>query len=92
MATGETQIDNGIFRVTKWSIEPNDSIPMHLHEFEYVVVPLVNDTMHVTNSDGTEIAAEIRIGQSYTRPAGAEHTVANRGESLIEFVEIEKLL
>lgn len=92
MATGETQIDNGIFRVTKWSIEPNDSIPMHVHEFAYVVVPLVNDTMHVTNSDGTEITAEIRIGQSYTRPAGAEHTVANRGESLIEFVEIEKLL
>jgi mannose-6-phosphate isomerase-like protein (cupin superfamily) len=92
MATGETQIDNGIFRVTKWTIEPGDAIPMHVHEFEYVVVPLVNDTMHVTTSDGSEIVAEIRIGQSYTRPAGAEHTVANRGHATIEFVEIEKLL
>lgn len=92
MATSETQIDNGIFRVTKWTIEPNDAIPMHVHEFEYVVVPLVNDSMHVLNSDGSEIVAEIRIGQSYTRPAGAEHTVANRGGSTIEFVEIEKLL
>jgi hypothetical protein len=43
MATGETQIDNGVFRVTKWIIEPNDAIPMHVHEYEYVVVPLVND-------------------------------------------------
>ena len=91
MATGEIQIDNGIFRVTKWTIEPNDVIPMHVHEFEYVVVPLVNDTMHVTDSDGSEIVAEIRIGQSYTRSAGAEHTVANRGDGTIEFVEIEKL-
>ena len=92
MPAGEIQIDNGIFRVTKWTIEPNDAIPMHVHEFEYVVVPLVNDTMHVTNSDGSEIVAEIRIGQSYTRSAGAEHTVANRGDGTIEFVEIEKLL
>jgi hypothetical protein len=92
MATGETQIDNGIFRATKWTIEPSDAIPMHVHEFEYVVVPLVNDIMHVLNSDGSEIVAELRVGQSYTRPAGAEHAVANRGANRIEFVEIEKLL
>ncbi|TFD36359.1 cupin [Cryobacterium sp. TMT1-62] len=92
MATAETQIDNGIFRVTKWTIEPNDAIPMHVHEFEYVVVPLVNDSMRVLNSDSSEIVAEIRLGESYTRPAGAEHTVINRGANTIEFVEIEKLL
>jgi mannose-6-phosphate isomerase-like protein (cupin superfamily) len=92
MATSETQIDNGIFRVTKWTIGANDAIPMHVHEFEYVVVPLVNDTIHVQNSDGSEVVTEIRIGQSYARPAGAEHTVTNRGVSTIEFIEIEKLL
>lgn len=92
MATGETQIDNGIFRTTKWTIEPNDAIPMHVHEFEYVVVPLVNDSMHVLDSDGWEIVTELRVGQSYTRPAGVEHTVANRGANRIEFVEIENLL
>lgn len=91
MATSETQIDNGIFRVTKWVIEPGGAIPMHRHEYEYVVVPLVNDTMYVTNADGSEIAAELRIGQSYARPAGAEHTVANRGTATIVFVETERL-
>lgn len=91
MAISETQIDNGIFRVVKWTIEPGDAIPRHVHEYEYVVVPLVNDTMHVTNADGSEIAAELQIGQSYTRPAGAEHTVANRGTETIVFVEIEQL-
>jgi mannose-6-phosphate isomerase-like protein (cupin superfamily) len=91
MAHSETQIDNGTLRVTKWTIEPSDAIPMHVHEFEYVVVPLVSDTMYVVNADGSEIAAEIRIGQSYTRPEGAEHTVQNRGSNTIVFVEIEKL-
>ncbi|MCI4657217.1 cupin [Cryobacterium zhongshanensis] len=92
MAIAETQIDNGIFRVTKWTIAPNDGIPMHVHEFEYVVVPLVNDSMRVLNSDGSEVLAEIRLGESYTRPAGAEHTVVNPGGNTIEFVEIEKRL
>jgi mannose-6-phosphate isomerase-like protein (cupin superfamily) len=92
MVTSEVQIDNGIFRVTKWTITPSDAIPMHVHEFEYVVVPLVNEAMHVVNAGGSEIVAEIRIGQSYTRPAGAEHTVANRGANTIEFVEIERLV
>jgi mannose-6-phosphate isomerase-like protein (cupin superfamily) len=91
MATGVTQIDNGVFRVTKWTIAPNDAIPMHVHEFEYVVVPLVDDVMHVQTVDGEEVSAEIRIGESYTRPAGAEHTVINPGNRTIEFVEIEKL-
>lgn len=91
MATGETQIDNGIFRVTKWTIEPGDAIPMHVHEYEYAVVPLVSETMHVINADGSEIVAGIRNGQSYTRPSGAEHTVENRGSRTIEFVEVEKL-
>ena len=91
MATEESQIDNGIFRVTKWTIEPGDAIPMHVHEFEYAVVPLVTETMHVINADGSEIVAELHNGQSYTRPSGAEHTVQNRGTRRIEFVEVEKL-
>lgn len=92
MTHSVTQIDNGIFRVIRWTITPGDAIPLHVHEHDYVVVPLVSDTMYVVNSDGTEIAAEIRAGESYTRPAGARHTVQNRGSTNdIVFVEIEKL-
>ena len=79
MARGEIQLANGIFRVTKWMIEPGGEIPMHVHEYDYVVVPLVDDTMFVTNADGSEQRDELRIGQSYTRPADIEHSVANRG-------------
>ena len=48
-STGEVQLDNGVFRVTKWTIEPDGVIPMHKHDYEYVVVPMVTDTMRVRN-------------------------------------------
>lgn len=86
------QIDNEHFRVTQWTIEPGGSIPMHRHEHEYVVVPLVNAHMHVENSDGSELVAELTVGASYTRPSGAEHAISNReSKENIVFVEIERL-
>lgn len=89
---GEIQLENDVFRVTKWTIDPGGAIPMHRHEYEYVVVPLVTDTMHVVTADGDEIIAELVVGQSYSRPAGSEHTVENRGErDPIIFVEVERL-
>ena len=91
MATGEVQINNGTFRVTKWTIEPNDAIPLHLHEFQYVVVPLTAGTMIVTSHDGAVSATELEFGNCYSRASGAKHTVANSGSHRIVFMEIEKL-
>lgn len=89
---GDIQIENEHFRVTRWTVEPGGSIPMHRHDFEYVVVPLVNARMHVENSDGTELVAELTVGESYTRAAGAEHTISNReSDDDIVFVEVERL-
>ena len=91
-STGEVQLDNGVFRVTKWTIEPDGVIPMHKHDYEYVVVPMVTDTMRVRNSDGTEIVAELEAGVSYTRAAGSEHEVSNpNGTADVVFVEVERL-
>jgi mannose-6-phosphate isomerase-like protein (cupin superfamily) len=91
MAISEQQIENYAFRVTKWTIEPNDEIKRHIHEFDYVVVPLVDAVMHVLDAEGSEASVEIRIGECYARQAGVEHTVINRGSEKIVFVEIEKL-
>lgn len=89
---GEVQLENEFFRVTRWTINPGGAIPMHRHDFEYVVVPLVSATMHVVNVDGSEIVAELVEGVSYTRPAGAEHQVENRGTAAdVVFVEVERL-
>ena len=89
---GEVQIENEHFRVTKRTIAPGGVIPMHEHEHEYVVVPLVTDTMYVTNADGSEIVAELVAGESYARPAGTKHRVENRSSAApIVFVETERL-
>ncbi|NLA64990.1 MAG: cupin domain-containing protein [Leucobacter sp.] len=92
LASSELQLENEHFRVTKWTIEPGAMIPMHRHEYEYVVVPLVTDTMHVVNADGSELVAELVTGQSYTRPAGSTHQVENRDSAhAVSFIEIERL-
>jgi quercetin dioxygenase-like cupin family protein len=89
---GEVQLENEQFRVTKWTIDPGGEIPMHRHDHDYVVVPLVTNIMHVTTAEGLESVAELITGQSYTRPAGSEHLVQNRGaHDAIEFIEVERL-
>lgn len=89
---GEVQLDNEHFRVTKWTIDPRGVIPMHRHEFPYVVVPMMNGSMTVTMADGTVLNTDLVTGQSYTRPEGGEHEVANHSETeTVEFVEIERL-
>lgn len=91
-STGELQLETEHFRVMKWTIAPGGVIPMHRHDFEYVVVPMVTDRMHVVTAEGEEIVAELVAGTSYTRAAGSEHQVENRGgASNIVFVEIERL-
>ncbi len=89
VATADTQIDTDTLRVTKWTIPPGESIPMHVHEHDYVVVPLVSAAMHLSLANGDETVSDIELGRSYHRPAGAEHRVSNHGESTIEFVEVE---
>lgn len=91
-ATSDVQLENEVFRVTKWTIPPGAAIPMHVHEFDYVVVPLTTGPMIVTNSDGSTIHADLVTGVSYTRPAGAEHTVANeQSDQDVVFIEVERL-
>ncbi|MFA5606475.1 MAG: cupin domain-containing protein [Leucobacter sp.] len=89
---GEVQLENEFFRVTRWTVKPGGAIPMHRHDFEYVVIPLVNASMHVVNADGSEIVADLSEGVSYTRPAGAEHQIENRDTAAdVVFVEVERL-
>lgn len=89
---GDVQLENEHFRVTQWTIKPGGVIPMHRHDFEYVVIPLVTDTMRVTNADGSVVDAALEHGVSYTRPAGSEHEVSNPDSAAdIVFVEVERL-
>ncbi|MFJ3697162.1 cupin domain-containing protein [Streptomyces sp. NPDC090052] len=76
-------------RVTRWDFEPGQSTGRHVHEYDYVVVPVVDGLTSVIAPDGTTTASQLRAGESYARPAGGEHEVVNAGSSPLAFVEIE---
>lgn len=90
-ATSEITYENEHFRATKWTISPGGEIPMHRHEYEYVVVPLSDNVMHVTTAEGELIEARMVPGTAYGRPKGSEHKNENRGETDIVFIEVESL-
>lgn len=89
MTHSEVTYENDQFRATKWTIPPGDHIPMHTHEYDYVVVPLCNTVMHVRTDSGELLEAQMQIGTSYGRPAGSAHECLNRGQDEIVFIEVE---
>lgn len=91
-STSEIVYENAQFRTTKWTIAPGGTIPMHRHDYEYVVVPLSDNVMHVTTAEGEEIEARMQPGTAYGRPKGVEHRCDNRGDTDIVFIEVESLL
>ncbi|MFI9103477.1 cupin domain-containing protein [Streptomyces fildesensis] len=76
-------------RVTRWDFEPGTRTGHHVHAYDYVVVPVVDGRISALSPDGSTIESELRAGESYARPAGAEHDVVNTGGSWLAFVEIE---
>ena len=89
-AVPTVQLDNGAVRVTEWRFAPGAATGHHRHEYPYVVVPMTSGRLTITGADGVS-TAELRTGQAYARPAGAEHDVRNANSFEFVFVEIEIL-
>jgi quercetin dioxygenase-like cupin family protein len=58
-----------LVRVTEWQFEPGAATGHHRHEFDYVVVPLVDGVLRLVAAGG-ESSAELRKGVAYFRKAG----------------------
>lgn len=91
MSHSEVTYENEIFRATKWTIPAGDTIPMHTHEYDYVVIPLSENVMHVRTDAGELLEAQMQVGTSYGRSAGSAHECINMGDSDIVFIEVEYL-
>ncbi len=87
-ATATVQIDDSHVRVTQWTFEPGTSTGAHVHEYPYVVVPVIPGTLTMVDESGDHIA-DMKLGQSYSRPKGVSHDVVNRSDAVVSFVEIE---
>ena len=84
-----SRVDNAQVRVTEWQFERSAATGHHRHEFDYVVVPLVDGLLRLIAADG-DSSAELRKGIAF-RKAGVEHDVINAGDKPLAFVEIELL-
>jgi beta-alanine degradation protein BauB len=82
------QIDNERVRVSHWSFSPDAATGWHRHEFDYVIVPLMDGALRM-DEGGDVTAVELAAGQSYFRSAGVEHDVVNSSGREFAFVEIE---
>lgn len=88
-ATSTTQIDNERSRVTEWRFASGAETGVHIHEYDYVVVPMLDGVLKIVAPDGTETLAEMKAGQSYFREKGVHHNVINANDFKYAFVEVE---
>lgn len=82
------QVDNDRVRVTEWRFAPGAATGWHRHEFDYVVVPLMDGRLRLETGKG-DVVSMLKAGSSYFREAGVEHDVINDGDSEFAFVETE---
>lgn len=85
-------IDNERTRVTEWRFAARgDNTGWHRHEYDYVVVPVQDGILEITDKNGIVAEAELRTGVPYYRDLGVEHDVANGNDFEFAFIELEFL-
>ena len=89
MAKSKIMIDNSRVRVTKWILDPGNETGEHIHEYDYVVVPMKDGILKIINEDGSVTLSELKKGVSYFREKGVNHNVINENKFCYSFIEIE---
>ena len=88
-AKSEVQVDTAEVRVTEWRLAPGSATGHHIHEMDYVIVPVSSGDMTIVAPGGERSKARLEVGKSYFRKAGVEHDVLNESGTDIVFLEIE---
>ena len=88
-ATSKVFIDNERVRVAEWRFAPGAATGWHRHEFDYVVVPMLDGKLRIVTEGGAEAIAELEKGVPYFRNAGVEHDVINANNYEFSFIEVE---
>ena len=89
MAKSKLMIDNSRVRVTEWEFDPGDETGQHIHEYDYVVVPMKDGILKIISNDGSVTLLELKKGVSYFREKGVNHNVINENKFHYSFIEIE---
>ena len=89
MAKSNLMIDNDRTRVTEWIFEIGGETGQHVHEFDYVVVPLLDGELTIIDEDGSRSVSKLFKGKTYYRDKGVSHNVINTNDFQFRFVEVE---
>jgi quercetin dioxygenase-like cupin family protein len=87
-AASTLQIQNERVIVTEWRFAPGAETGHHVHEHDYVVVPITTGTLRLVEPTGIR-EVELKAGGSYARLAGVAHNVVNVNPFEFRFIEIE---
>lgn len=82
-------IENERVRVTRWDFPPQSETGHHVHEYDYVVVPVVAGKLVLVDDDGNRTENELTVGGAYNRSVGVSHNVINESDAPVAFIEIE---
>ena len=88
-AFSKVHIDNDQVRVTEWVFEPGASTGWHRHNFDYIVTPIVGQTVKIATADGIQTTFKMKTASPYYRQAGVEHDVINSEKGELRFIEVE---
>ena len=88
-AASDVQVDTPEVRVTRWRLAPGTATGHHIHEMDYVIVPVTAGEMTIVAPNGDRSKEQLGAGISYFRKAGVQHDVLNETTSEIVFLEIE---
>ncbi|MFT0866770.1 cupin domain-containing protein [Pseudomonas sp. CAM1A] len=87
-AVPTVQVNTDEVLVTEWRFAPGAETGRHLHDHDYVVVPMTDGTLLLETPEGEKLAPLV-AGQSYFRKAGVEHNVVNASDHEVVFIETE---
>lgn len=91
-ATPKVLIDNARTRVTEWRFaRRGDNTGWHRHEYDYIVVPIQDGVLKITDKNGDTMLSELKAGVPYFRDLGVEHDVQSDNDFEFAFIEVEFL-
>ena len=88
-AKATTRIDDGRVKATEWAFVPGAETGWHIHEHDYVIVPLTDGRLLLEEPGGGTRKTDLTLGIPYARKAGVEHNVINDGDGEMRFLEVE---
>ena len=89
MAKPTVLIDNEKVKVTEWFFEIGDSTGVHIHQYDYVVVPMLDGELKIIDNENNKTISKLTKGTSYFREKGVNHNVFNNNDFTYSFIEIE---